>query len=79
MSAEIPTVEENYTLPEMARLLRISESSLYSLRYRGLGPPAARVGKKLLFPRASYVRWLAEQLEEQAPPPVVPIRRRPTG
>ncbi len=64
------------TLREAAALLRLSERSLYELA-RGRRVPAAQLGGKWLFPRATLERWLAAQAEgaegelRADPPPIL--------
>jgi excisionase family DNA binding protein len=54
-------VPDLMTLPEVADYLRVPEKSLYIWRYKGTGPPAARVGRHLRYRRNDVDRWLNEQ------------------
>ena len=53
------------TLEEVANLLRTPAKTLYSWRYERKGPPAFKVGKKLLYPRARLLEWIDSQMAEQ--------------
>jgi excisionase family DNA binding protein len=46
---------------EVAELLRIPVATLYGWRYRGEGPPAARVGRHLRYRRAGVDAWMRER------------------
>lgn len=55
---------ELLTTDELAELLRTTPAGIHSLRYRGEGPPAVRVGRRLLFRAEDVQAWLAAQREE---------------
>jgi excisionase family DNA binding protein len=57
---------KNLTAGEVAERLRMSVAALYSLRHRGEGPPAIRLGRRVLFPESELERWLAERLEVES-------------
>jgi excisionase family DNA binding protein len=46
-------------LPEVAKLTRLSESTLRWLRHQGRGPAGFRLGRRLLFRRAAVEEWIA--------------------
>jgi predicted DNA-binding transcriptional regulator AlpA len=46
------------TVEEVADRLRTTPAAIYCLRYRGEGPPAVRVGKRLLHDEADLEAWL---------------------
>jgi excisionase family DNA binding protein len=54
------------TAEEVARLIRVPVSTLYAWRYRKSGPPARRVGRKLLYERSEVIRWVESQLDDGA-------------
>jgi excisionase family DNA binding protein len=56
---------------EIADLLRTTVSAIYGLKYRGEMPPAARVGRRLLWKRADIERWIERRIEE----PPTPVAR----
>jgi predicted DNA-binding transcriptional regulator AlpA len=53
-------------LPEVARLARLSESTLRWLRHQGRGPAGFRLGRRLVFRRGEVEAWLRQH--EQAEP-----------
>ena len=64
--AERPTTaprDELLTLEELADLTRTSVDALYQVRRRGGGPPALRVGRRLLFRRGDVDSWLGALVE----------------
>ncbi len=52
---------ELLTISEVAELLRTPTSSLYSWRTRKVGPPAIKVGRKILYRRGEVEWWLETQ------------------
>jgi excisionase family DNA binding protein len=46
---------------EVARLLVVPVTTLYTWRYKGTGPRAFRVGKHLRYRLADVLAWLEEQ------------------
>ena len=52
-------------LPEVARLTRLSESTVRWLRHRGQGPAGFRLGRRVVFRRAEVERWIAEREKSQ--------------
>jgi hypothetical protein len=58
-----------YTTDELAEYLRRERSAIYWMRYRGLGPPAIRVGAgrgRLLFRHSDVEKWLAARADQSA-------------
>ncbi len=49
---------EYLLIDEAAALLRTPRSTLYGWRHNGEGPPAARVGRKLLYKRSDLLDWV---------------------
>jgi excisionase family DNA binding protein len=49
------------TTDEVAQLLRVPTKTLYAWRYKGYGPPAARVGRHLLYRRHAVLKWVGER------------------
>lgn len=47
---------------EVARLLVVPVSTLYTWRYKGTGPKAFKVGKHLRYQLADILAWLQESL-----------------
>jgi predicted DNA-binding transcriptional regulator AlpA len=53
-------------LPEVARLSRLSESTIRWLRHQGRAPAGFRLGRRLVFRRGEVEAWLRQH--EQAEP-----------
>lgn len=49
---------EYLTTSEAAELLRTPVATLYQWRHKRVGPPARRVGRKLLYRRDELVAWV---------------------
>ena len=49
---------------EVAELLHTTENALYVMRTRGVGPPAYKVGRHLLFSRTEVLMWLGDQRQD---------------
>jgi excisionase family DNA binding protein len=61
MKAEKTLTEERFlTVPELAVLLRVAESTVHDWRYRGVAPRGIRVGRLLLFKESDVQAWLDE-------------------
>ena len=52
---------EYLTVDEAADFMRTPKATLYQWRMKAYGPPALRVGVRLLYKRADIVAWLDEQ------------------
>ncbi len=52
-------------LPEVAEMIRTPEATLYQWRHRGEGPPAVKVGKRLLYERSAVVAWVEGQADKR--------------
>ena len=61
--------EAYMTLPETARLLRLSEKSVYRLVQSGRLPGAAKVGGQWRFNSTKLMTWLDAGGEAQLPRP----------
>lgn len=55
--------EPTWTVQEVSAYLRVPVATLYQWRWKGYGPPAARVGKGLRYLRADVEGWLAAQIK----------------
>lgn len=53
------------TVHEVAAEYPFSPRWLYNQRYLRQGPPAAKVGKRLLYSRRAIEAWLAAQVKAQ--------------
>jgi predicted DNA-binding transcriptional regulator AlpA len=62
------------TTAEVADLLRVPVATLYSWRWRGVGPMARRVGKRLVFVESEVWEWADAQVASPKPRPR--LRRR---
>lgn len=49
------------TIDEVSELTRIPVNSLRSMRQRGAGPEAARLGKRLVYRRSAVLAWIDER------------------
>ncbi len=58
-----------YTAKELAELLGVSRSTVYSWRDSGHGPTATKVGSVLRYQQADVDEWLAECREREAAVP----------
>lgn len=54
-------------LEEVAELCRQPVSTIRWLRHRGQGPPAFKVGRRLVFRRAEVEAWLRRHEQAQQP------------
>jgi excisionase family DNA binding protein len=52
---------EYMTIDEAADLLRRPRGTLYQWRHHGQGPPARKLGRRLLYKRADVVAWIDAQ------------------
>jgi excisionase family DNA binding protein len=55
------------TTGEVAGLLHCTKNAIYVMRTRGEGPPAYRVGRRLLFSRSEVLAWLGHKAEPETP------------
>lgn len=49
------------TPDQVADLLQVPKGTLYGWRYKGVGPPASRVGRHLRYRRDGVLQWLRER------------------
>jgi predicted DNA-binding transcriptional regulator AlpA len=49
------------TLPEAAEMCRASEDTLRFWRYKRIGPPSAKIGRRVLYREADIMAWLDTQ------------------
>lgn len=54
---------EFLTTAEVADLLRAPVDTVRYWRQIGSGPPAAKVGRRVLYPRAGVEKWVASKFE----------------
>jgi predicted DNA-binding transcriptional regulator AlpA len=54
------------TVEELAELIRKTPGAVHTMRHRGDGPPAVRIGKRVLFPVSGVEQWIAEHAESTA-------------
>ena len=52
------------TVEELSEQIRKSVPAIHTMRYRGEGPPAVRIGKRVDFTVAGVEAWIAEHAEE---------------
>lgn len=58
--------DEILTLPDVARLLRVAEKTVYTLAQNG-GLPAFKVGGQWRFKRLDIDRWIEERKQSARP------------
>ena len=54
------------TAKELAAFLRVPVQTVYSWRYKGLGPKGVRLGRHLRFAPRDVEAWLADQQRQQS-------------
>ncbi len=54
------------TVDEVAERLRTTPQALYNMRHRGDGPPAVKIGRKLLYAESDLDAYLDRLYAEQA-------------
>ena len=64
------------TVQELAELLQIPTKTIYTWRYKGIGPPAVPMGKYLRFRAEDVVTWLDARADA---PPSKPGKRSQLG
>ena len=57
-----PNLPEYLLADEAADLMRVPVATLYAWRHRRTGPPARRVGKRLLYRRDELIAWVEDQV-----------------
>lgn len=58
----MPTVAQHFLSPEdLADYLGVPVATVYGWRYKGLGPPAAKVGRHLRYRRSEVEAWVDAQ------------------
>jgi excisionase family DNA binding protein len=53
--------KEFLTTAEAAELLRTPIGTMYQWRHRNEGPPAHKIGKRLLYKRVDLLAWIGGQ------------------
>ncbi len=64
------------TVHELAGLLQVPPKTIYTWRYKGIGPPAVPIGRYLRFRAEDVAAWLDDQAEGSGPS-AKRVRRRP--
>jgi excisionase family DNA binding protein len=63
----VPTKKQEFmTTEELAELLRTSRGNVHYWRHIGKGPPAVKVGRRVLFRRADVEAWLEDHESDPA-------------
>ncbi len=63
-------MEQRETLVPLGPVLDytgLTPSGFYSMRHRGAGPPAYRIGKKLMFRWSDVEAWVETRRDEREP------------
>jgi predicted DNA-binding transcriptional regulator AlpA len=58
--------DEFLLIEEAAALTRQTVSTLRWLRHQGKGPPAVKLGRRLVFRRAAVLAWISELERQQS-------------
>jgi hypothetical protein len=66
-TAEIHEERKYLSVEELAVRHKCTASAIYQRRWRGDGPPAFKIGKKLLFPRGELEDWERSQAVSAGP------------
>lgn len=53
------------TIDEVSEWLATPKQTIYGWRYKGIGPPAIRVGRTLRYRASDIERWLDDQTDRQ--------------
>ena len=53
-------------LPEVAALTRQTPSTLRWLRHKGEGPPAVKLGRRLVYRRSAVLEWIRQEEKKQS-------------
>jgi excisionase family DNA binding protein len=65
------------TTPEASAMLRVPVATLYAWRHRGIGPPSARVGRRVLYRPEDLHKYVEDRMVEGgrvvAPTPPPPV------
>lgn len=56
------TTDEYLTTSEVAELLKTPSNTLHKWRTRDYGPPAAKVGRRLLYRRTDVLEWVSSRI-----------------
>jgi Helix-turn-helix domain len=64
MSNSVPILSEFLTTEELAAELRRNKRTLDRWQRLGEGPPRTHVGRKVLYRRASVLKWLVAQEQQ---------------
>ena len=62
-----PDDEPLMSLADVASYVRLPLRTLYDLRRRRIGPPAYRLGRRLVHRRSEVDHWLEQHRDEQEP------------
>jgi len=54
------SMQQLMTPEEVSGLLQVPIGTLYGWRYKGVGPPAVRIGRHLRYDKSDVERWLME-------------------
>jgi excisionase family DNA binding protein len=58
--------ERSLSISDLAALLKVSVSTIYSWNRQGVGPPHHKIGKSLRYRGSDVVRWVRESLVPKA-------------
>jgi hypothetical protein len=61
-TAPLPASDELWTVEETAAFLHTPIGTLYQWRHRRKGPPAAKIGRHLLYDPADVRAWFRKQV-----------------
>jgi excisionase family DNA binding protein len=67
LEAAQPPPSRLLTVQELAELLQVPAKTIYTWRYKGVGPQAVRIGRHLRFRAEDVVAWLDAQVGPETP------------
>ncbi len=60
------STDDYLTVEEVAEEFRTTPATIHRWRYVGTGPPAARIGRRVLYRRADVDAWASSHFEHVA-------------
>jgi excisionase family DNA binding protein len=57
-------IDRQLTVQDLADYLDVPVATIYSWRYRQLGPPGFRIGRHLRFRWSDFERWIEDRITQ---------------
>jgi excisionase family DNA binding protein len=67
VGARLEPLSRLLSVQDLAELLQIPPKTIYTWRYKGVGPPAVPIGRYLRFRAEDVAAWLEERADKAAP------------